>query len=45
MENRDGLKDIAKVARKGAEEKADWKRNVGKLLEAYEQTYHIVKGN
>jgi glycosyltransferase involved in cell wall biosynthesis len=45
MENREQLKEIAGNARKTAEEKADWKRNVGTLLEAYERAYHLAKGN
>jgi glycosyltransferase involved in cell wall biosynthesis len=45
MESRDRIKEIARNARKTAEEKADWKRNAGKLLEAYEQAYHFVKGD
>jgi glycosyltransferase involved in cell wall biosynthesis len=45
MEDRGRLVNIGRNARKTAEEKADWKINFDKLLGAYEQAYHIVKGN
>ena len=37
IKNRRSLPEIAKNARAVAEERADWSRNVGKLLAAYEQ--------
>jgi glycosyltransferase involved in cell wall biosynthesis len=37
IKNRKVLKKISQAARKTAEEKADWKKNFGKLLEAYEK--------
>jgi len=36
IKNRKLLKQVSKAARQAAEEKADWKKNFGKLLEAYE---------
>lgn len=38
IKNRRSFKKIGESARKTAEHKADWKKNFGKLLEAYEQT-------
>ncbi len=38
MENRKSLQDIGKNARSVAQERADWKKNFGKLLDAYLQT-------
>ncbi len=35
IKNRKSFKKIGEVARKTAEEKADWKKNFGKLLEVY----------
>jgi L-malate glycosyltransferase len=35
IKNRSSFDEIGKAARKTAEEKADWKKNFGKLLEAY----------
>ena len=37
IENRRSFKRISESARKTAEQKADWKKNFGKLLEAYEK--------
>jgi glycosyltransferase involved in cell wall biosynthesis len=37
IKNRKSFKEIGKAARKTAEDKADWKKNFGKLLEAYEK--------
>ncbi|MCC6569865.1 MAG: glycosyltransferase family 4 protein [Anaerolineales bacterium] len=37
IKERRELKRIGELARKTAEERADWKRNFGKLLEAYEK--------
>jgi glycosyltransferase involved in cell wall biosynthesis len=37
IQNRKMFKKIGEAARKTAEEKADWKKNFGKLLEAYEK--------
>jgi L-malate glycosyltransferase len=37
IENRRLFDEIGKAARKTAEEKADWKKNFGKLLEAYKK--------
>ncbi len=45
IEQRAHLPEVSKNARASAEEKADWKRNFGKLLEAYERTRNLVKGN
>ena len=36
IKNRKSFKKIGEAARKTAEERADWKKNFGKLLEAYE---------
>jgi L-malate glycosyltransferase len=44
IEQRERLPEIGKNARASAEEKADWKRNFGKLLKAYDQTRNIMKG-
>ena len=41
IKNRKLLKKIGASARKTAEQKADWKKNFGKLLEAYEQTMSL----
>ena len=38
IENRKMLPEIGKNARSIAEDRADWKKNIGKLLAAYEQT-------
>jgi glycosyltransferase involved in cell wall biosynthesis len=38
IKNRKSLKKISESARQTAEQKADWKKNFGKLLEAYEKT-------
>ncbi len=38
IKNRRSFKKIGEAARKTAEQKADWKKNFGKLLEAYERT-------
>jgi L-malate glycosyltransferase len=35
IKNRKSFKKIGEAARKTAEEKADWKKNFGKLLEVY----------
>jgi L-malate glycosyltransferase len=37
INNRKSFKKIGEAARKTAEQKADWKKNFGKLLEAYEK--------
>ena len=37
IKNRKSFKKIGEAARKTAEEKADWKRNFGKLLQVYER--------
>jgi glycosyltransferase involved in cell wall biosynthesis len=37
IQNRESLQKIGEAARRTAEEKADWKKNFGKLLEAYEK--------
>ncbi|MFT3892249.1 MAG: glycosyltransferase family 4 protein [Anaerolineales bacterium] len=37
IKERKSFKKIGEAARKTAEEKADWKKNFGKLLEAYQQ--------
>ena len=37
LKNQKSFKKIGEAARKTAEEKADWKKNFGKLLEAYEK--------
>ncbi|HXF84745.1 MAG TPA: glycosyltransferase family 4 protein [Anaerolineales bacterium] len=37
IKNRRAFKRMGKLARKTAEERADWRRNFGKLLEVYEQ--------
>ncbi len=36
------LPQIGRAARRSAEERADWKKNFGVLLEAYEQTEHLM---
>jgi len=41
IKNRKSFKKIGEAARKTAEEKADWKKNFGKLLEAYEATVRV----
>jgi glycosyltransferase involved in cell wall biosynthesis len=38
IKNRRSFKKIGEAARKTAEQKADWEKNFGKLLEAYEKT-------
>ncbi|HEX2992393.1 MAG TPA: glycosyltransferase family 4 protein [Anaerolineales bacterium] len=38
IRNRDTFETIRKAARRTAEQKADWKKNFGKLLEAYQKT-------
>jgi L-malate glycosyltransferase len=45
VEQRESLARISRNARVTAEEKADWPRNFEKLLNAYEQTYRLVKVN
>jgi len=35
------LPRIGRAARRSAEQRADWKKNFAKLLEAYEQTVHL----
>lgn len=39
MKNRRSFKKIGEAARRTAEQKADWKKNFGKLLEAYEKVF------
>jgi len=41
IKNRRSFKKMGESARKTAEQKADWKKNFGKLLEAYEQTMSL----
>jgi glycosyltransferase involved in cell wall biosynthesis len=43
IQQRERLLDSGKNARATAEEKADWKKNFLKLLEAYERTINLVK--
>ena len=38
IKNRRSFKKIGEAARRTAEQKADWRKNFGKLLEAYEKT-------
>jgi glycosyltransferase involved in cell wall biosynthesis len=38
MKNRENFSGISRAARTTAEQRADWKKNFGKLLEAYSQT-------
>jgi L-malate glycosyltransferase len=45
IENKAKLPKISANARASAEEKADWKKNFGKLLFAYEKTLAVSKGN
>ena len=44
IKNRKSFKKIGEAARKTAEQKADWKKNFGKLLEAYEKTLALTEG-
>jgi glycosyltransferase involved in cell wall biosynthesis len=44
-EQHESLARFGRNARTTAEEKADWKRNFKKLLEAYEQTCNLAKVN
>ncbi len=44
IKNQIFFKKIGEAARKTAEEKADWKKNFGKLLQAYETTIEVAKG-
>jgi glycosyltransferase involved in cell wall biosynthesis len=44
IENRRLFKKIGEAARKTAEEKADWKKNFGKLLQAYEKVMSLRGG-
>jgi len=41
IKNRKSFKKIGEAARKTAEQKADWKKNFGKLLEAYEKVKSV----
>jgi L-malate glycosyltransferase len=41
MRRRETLAPIRRAARKTAEQRADWKRNFARLLEAYEQTVRL----
>jgi glycosyltransferase involved in cell wall biosynthesis len=41
IEKRDSLAEISVIARKAAEERADWKRNFRKLVRAYELTQNL----
>ena len=43
VENKTALPATGRNARKTAEQKADWTRNFGKLLEAYEQASRLAK--
>ena len=40
---RTNLTQISRAARRSAEERADWKKNFAKLLEAYEQTIQLYR--
>ncbi len=40
---RNKLPDIGRAARRSAQERADWKKNFAKLLEAYEQTIQLYR--
>lgn len=44
IENRRSFKKIGEAARKTAEDKADWKKNFGKLLQAYENVMSLRGG-
>jgi len=44
IKSRRSFKKIGAAARQTAEEKADWKKNFGKLLQAYETTIEVAKG-
>ena len=41
IKNRKSFKKLGEAARKTAEQKADWKKNFGKLLEAYEKVVSL----
>lgn len=41
IKNRKSLKKISEAARRTAEQKADWQKNFGKLLEAYDRTLSL----
>jgi glycosyltransferase involved in cell wall biosynthesis len=41
IKNRDSFQKIGEAARQTAEQKADWKKNFGKLLETYERILAI----
>jgi glycosyltransferase involved in cell wall biosynthesis len=43
MTQRKNLADIRRAARRSAEERADWKKNFAKLLEAYKQTIQFYR--
>jgi glycosyltransferase involved in cell wall biosynthesis len=44
IKNRKSFKRIGELARKTAEEKADWKKNFGKLLEVYDKVSSLRGG-
>jgi glycosyltransferase involved in cell wall biosynthesis len=45
IQNRKSLKKIGETARKTAEQKADWKKNFGKLLEVYNKVSSLRGAN
>jgi L-malate glycosyltransferase len=45
IKNRRSFKKIGEAARKTAEQKADWKKNFGKLLETYEKVASLRGAN
>jgi glycosyltransferase involved in cell wall biosynthesis len=45
IKNRRSLKKMGESARKTAEQKADWKKNFGKLLEAYDKVMSLRGAN
>jgi glycosyltransferase involved in cell wall biosynthesis len=44
IKNRQSFARISKAARRTAEQKADWNKNFGKLLEAYDKTVSRSRG-
>ena len=45
IKNRESFRKIGEAARKTAEQKADWKKNFGKLLEVYEKSLRHCAGS
>ncbi|HEX9384985.1 MAG TPA: glycosyltransferase family 4 protein [Anaerolineales bacterium] len=45
IKNRKSFKKLGEAARKTAEQKADWKKNFGKLLEVYEKIYRAERSD